>query len=357
MSLIRRIRDRLTHSGPPPDMLTGNVDPTAAGGYSEGADSIYATGAPKPPIQLATPPPRIENRVAAGLSPIRGALNGYWYGLEAGAPRSPAYRAQERAHAEAIDAALKRLEERGLIPGTGRALVLAGAYGVDLQPLLRNFEKVHVVDLSDEALARAALDPRSLRYRDRLVLTQADISGIDPAYLAPEIERVAKLPPESSSADQMIPFFEGVADHLSPLPLEGSFDLVVSPLATDVLPYGPATVAAKKSGRPIESFLGDEAPMSPGAIRAFDAQLDHHGEELKRLLAPKGLVVYSASVRPGNRGTPGSEELLRLGFGWIRPDDWTQFLESWGTCETVVDSRALPSSPHQESMSVYLLEP
>ncbi|HZH03311.1 MAG TPA: hypothetical protein VEY30_05970, partial [Myxococcaceae bacterium] len=191
----------------------------------------------------------MESRVFHALAPIQEALNAYWHGVEPGwIQPSEALKVQTGAHAEGIAAALATLKARGHAAGTGKALVLGGGYAVDLRPLLEHFEQVHVVDLSNRALEALGADPRYANYRHRLRLTTMDLSGISPRWQERELDRINSCGENASSAEAMLPFLGGAADHLVPVPLEGStYALVVSPLVTDVFSFGPATWALERT--------------------------------------------------------------------------------------------------------------
>jgi hypothetical protein len=319
---------------------------------------------------------RVESRVPPQLAPIALALEAHWDflyqraepGVAADAPGVAFTHRRTQAAAKAIDRALERLDERGHLPGTGSALVFGGGYEVDLGPLLERFAEVEVVDLAAAPLELVRRKYADHPHRDRIRLVQADLSGIPPAHQAQELARIRAERAQGRAPDpQGMGTFFSELPPLEPLPFEaGKYALVVSPLLTEGLPYGPAVeafesaraLAARSGGelsprRALDDALGESFFYRPEVMGAFSRVLQHHRDELERLVDPRGVAVFSSWMREDEHQP--ERGLLRVGDTRATPQTWGAVFEGWGRTEQVVKEQ-IYGPDKRPTLNAFVLE-
>ncbi|MGE0492166.1 MAG: hypothetical protein AB7S38_23345 [Vulcanimicrobiota bacterium] len=244
---------------------------------------------------------------------------------------------QRAATATGVARALAQLQAQGHQQGTGKVAVLGGGYEVDLKPLLEQFAEVHVVDLTDKpfpVVERQNADDPNL---SKLRFVQTDLSGVDPLVQGFEIERLRGQRDQGRELDlEGIKSYMGGLGEMSPSALEsGAYKMVVAPVLTESMPYGPLltdvearrdqSIAAagvddsqdrRSTWKHVSSYLPDSFYFDPQVRQGFDRLFLHQSQELHRLLEPGGVGVTSFWTRPDERQAehaPGEENLSRLG--------------------------------------------
>ncbi|MCA9792372.1 MAG: hypothetical protein KC910_11275, partial [Candidatus Eremiobacteraeota bacterium] len=244
---------------------------------------------------------------------------------------------QREATATGVSQALAQLQARGHEKGTGKVAVLGGGYEVDLKPLLEQFAEVHVVDLTDKPFAvveRQNADDPNL---GKLRFIQTDLSGVDPLVQGFEVERLRSERDQGHGLDpEGIKGYMGGLGEMSPSVLEsGAYKMVVAPVLTESMPYGPLVTdlearrdqdnaAAgvddsqdrRSTWKHVSSYLPDSFYFDPQVRMGFERLFLHQSQELERLLEPGGVGVTSFWTRPDERQAeyaPTEGGLHRLG--------------------------------------------
>lgn len=332
----------------------------------EGAAPVEKVGVATASVQVAQPSLRpaerrnvqgalpIDVRLMSPLQPIADSMRPHWSFLYRRADPEAAESKEDRArwtvrrteiNALGVDHALQALEAKGHKPGTGKVLVFGGGYEVDLRPLLEKFAEVHVVDLSDDPLRLVDRKYRDSPHRAKLRLVQADLSGVPHKHQAKELARV-RAEGGAPDPEKMGAYHATMPAKLAQLPFgKGEFAMVVSPVLTESLPYGPAvcafeearalrskTSAEPEARRSVDSHLGEGFFYRPEVMSSFAHVFHHHSKELRRLLAGDGVAVFSSWMRPDEQQAehaPGAAPLLRVGDTRASQETWSGFFAPW----------------------------
>lgn len=276
-------------------------------------------------------------------------------------------------NANGIQAGLERLRERGHEKGQGKVAVFGGGYEVDLGPLLDEFSEVHVVDLCQAPLDLAARKYEDHPHKDRLRLVQADLSGIDPGYQAAEMQRLETDRRQGRPRDEegVKAWFGGLAD-LNPLPfMSGEFQMVVSPVLSESLPYGPLVgdIEARRSqdeaqGREaprqaVDSVMGEKFFYDPRVRDGFAKLLVHHSEEMNRMLGDGGVAVFSTWKRPDeHQATLAPDEprqLFRVGDNRVDAQTLDRVWQPWSGQELLGQTKVYGEQT-KPTLNMFLLD-
>jgi SAM-dependent methyltransferase len=240
----------------------------------------------------------------------------------------------------AVQQALAYLDgNQGLV--TGRALVLGGASETNLDPLLKAFSEVHVADLSlltlQDVAAKYAPHPNA----KRLFLHQVDLSGIPADYQMDNYNKmIASGKGEKPTPDTVSDYYKNFPNILNKLEFSsGKFDLVLSLVLAEYLPYGPVVAAFEKvraekraDRKGIDELIGGEPFFyRPEVMEVFEEVLMHHRDELNRLVAPTGIIAFSCWMRPDEKQATLAKEvktpLLRVGDDRMTEATWKKFFD------------------------------
>jgi SAM-dependent methyltransferase len=322
-------------------------------------------------------PGSIEKKFDPRLQGIADALTAHWDflyqraepGVSAETPGVQFTRKRTEATGAGVATAFDRLDQKGHVPGTGKALVFGGGYEVDLLPLLERFEKVEVVDFSPAPLE--LVRRKYPQHAHKLHLVQADLSGIPADQQARELsrlgaERAAGAAPDPAGVQAFLGSLPSTPERL---PFEsGSYDLVISPVLNESLPFGPAVTAfenhrqatALRTGeavprQAIDEHLGESFFYSPEAMGGFEKLFLHHRDELQRLLSDDGVAVFSSWMRQDEHNPDPSRPLLRVGDSRATPRTWEAFFDGWSG-KTEVLREQIYGPDKKPTLNVFVLD-
>jgi hypothetical protein len=135
---------------------------------------------------------------------------------------------------------------------------------------------------------------------------------------------------------------------LNPLPFAtGSYDLILSLLVSDLLPFTPLAAAIPD---PLHKVTPESWFYRPEVRAGFSRVYAHHHRELRRMLSPGGTVIYSEWRRQDTQ--PG---LVRVGDSRISETDYRDVFAEWGQVEHVRETEVYPGEPPR--MQHYFLDP
>lgn len=236
-----------------------------------------------------------------------------------------------------VQKALEVLKQRGHVNGTGKVLVLGGASETELAPLLKAFAEVHVADLSSITLGDSAKKYAASSDIGRLKLHQADLSGIPTSYQIGAFNQLlASGKGENPAMTAVKEYYKNFPEKLERVEFAtGEYDLVLSLVLAEYLPYGPLAAsfekirADKKTDRKaVDDLFGEPFFYETDVMNTFQEVFYHHREELLRLTNSKGLVLFSCWMRPDDHQATKAPEALKS-IALVRVGDDRMPLETW----------------------------
>jgi hypothetical protein len=123
----------------------------------------------------------------------------------------------------------------------------------------------------------------------------------------------------------------------------GEFDLVLSLVVAEYLPYAPVAAAFEKARaerndpkrKAVDDLFGEKFFYERDVRKVFEDVLYHHRDELVRLNRPNGLVLFSCWKREDEHQPEQAPEdlkaakLFRVGDDRMTMDQWQGFLSAW----------------------------